>query len=400
MNAIKYKRDKKRVHARPKPNNNRPKAKQKRKSSIVDTDQLIRKATAGKEVVYQSKRQFSDMPIDGRLKKNLAKKGFIRPSQIQDESLELLKSGRNLIGIANTGTGKTAAFLIPIIEGLLKKRVPQTALVIVPTRELALQVEKEFVSLTTGLGLYASSYIGGTSINKDLRKLKRKNHVIIGTPGRLIDLINQKALHLGKVPVLVLDEFDRMLDMGFVRDIKRIVAGMTARRQTMLFSATIDKTQKNLIDTLVTDPVEVKVNTGTSSSDKVDQDIIKVPEGANKFKMLTDLISAEGFDKVLVFAETKRWVDRVTKKLNQAGIAADQIHGNKSQNYRNNALAKFKKGSVQVLVATDVAARGIDVTGVTHVINYQIPMSLDSYIHRIGRTGRAGNTGKAFTFVD
>lgn len=400
MNAIKSKRNKNRAHTRPKPKTGGQSKRPKRKSSIVDTDQLIKRATNREEVVYEANRRFEDMPIDGRLKRNLAKKGYVKPSQIQDESLDLLKLGRNLIGIANTGTGKTAAFLIPIIERLLRQREQQTALVIVPTRELALQVEKEFISLTTGLGLYASSYIGGTSVNKDLGKLKRKSHVIIGTPGRLIDLINQKALRLNRIPILVLDEFDRMLDMGFVRDIKRIVEGMTSRRQTMLFSATIDKSQKTLIKSLVKDPVEIKVNSGTSSSDKVDQDIIKVPLDANKFNMLTDLISGTGFDKVLVFAETKRWVDRVTKKLNQAGIMADQIHGNKSQNYRNNALAKFKKGSIQVLVATDVAARGIDVTGVTHVINYQLPMSLDSYIHRIGRTGRAGKTGKAYTFVD
>ncbi len=400
MNAIKSKRNKNRAHTRLKPKNGGQSRRPKRQSSIVDSDLLIKRATNKEEVIYEAHRSFDDMPIDSRLKRNLAKKGFVKPSQIQDESLDLLKSGRNFIGIANTGTGKTAAFLIPIIERLLRQREQQTALVVVPTRELALQVEKEFISLTTGLGLYASSYIGGTSVNKDIGKLKRKSHVIIGTPGRLIDLINQKALRLNRTPILVLDEFDRMLDMGFVRDIKRIVEGMTSRRQTMLFSATIDKSQKDLIKTLVKNPVEIKVNSGTSSSDKVDQDIIKVPTGANKFKMMTDLISGAGFDKVLVFAETKRWVDRVTKKLNQAGITADQIHGNKSQNYRNNALAKFKKGSVQVLVATDVAARGIDVTGITHVINYQLPMSLDSYIHRIGRTGRAGKTGKAFTFVD
>jgi len=400
MNTIKSKRNQNITQALSKSKNNGHSARPKRQSSIVDTDQLIKKASRTEEVVYEANRTFEKMPLDKRLKSNIVKKGFTNPSQIQDESLELLKSGRNLIGIANTGTGKTAAFLIPIIERLLSQRERQTALVVVPTRELALQVEKEFESLSTGMGLYATSYIGGTSVNKDLVKLKRKNHIIIGTPGRLIDLMNQKALHLNRTPILVLDEFDRMLDMGFVRDIKRIVGEMTSRKQTMLFSATIDKSQKELIKTLVKDPVEIKVNTGTSSSDKVDQDIIKVPADGNKFNMLTDLISTSGFDKVLVFAETKRWVDRVTKKLNQAGFMADQIHGNKSQNYRNNALDKFTKGSIQVLVATDVAARGIDVSGVTHVINYQLPMSLDSYIHRIGRTGRAGKTGKAYTFVD
>lgn len=400
MNTIRYKKKNTKFQSKPKKQLTKHASKVKRQSSILNTDQLVKKAATEKAIVYQSKNLFNDMPIDNKLKKNLVKKGYSKPSEIQEKSLNHLKSGRNLIGVANTGTGKTAAFLIPIIDRLLDQRSAQTALVVVPTRELALQVEKEFRSLTVGLELYASSFIGGTSVKQDLSKLKRKNHVIIGTPGRLIDLMNQKALHLERVPILVLDEFDRMLDMGFVRDIKRIVQSMRSRKQTMLFSATIDKTQKNLINELVSDAVEIKVNSGHSSSDRVDQEVIKVPNGANKFEMLTNLISADGFDKVLVFAETKRWVDRVAKKLNQIGIQADQIHGNKSQNYRNNALTKFKSGNIQVLVATDVAARGIDVNGVTHVINYQLPMTLDSYIHRIGRTGRAGQTGKAFTFVD
>ena len=380
--------------------NRKPDTAKKKMVSTLDPNQLIRKAVKVTPDVFIPSRSFNQMPIHEKLKINLAKKGYINPSQIQDETLEYLKAGRDLVGIANTGTGKTAAFLIPIIEQLLHTPRPLTSLVVVPTRELALQVEEEFKSLTRGLQLFGASFIGGTSVNRDLNQLKRKNHIIIGTPGRLKDLVDRGALHLDKIPVLVLDEFDRMLDMGFVNDIKRIVKEMTGRKQTMLFSATIDQTQKSLIDKLLINPVNVKVSSGASTSDQVTQDIIEVPPQGDKFKMLLDLISDKEFEKVLIFAETKRWVDRVSKKLNQSGVKADQIHGNKSQNYRNNALDKFKSGSIKVLVATDVAARGIDVPDVTHVINYQLPMSFDSYVHRIGRTGRAGKSGKAFTFVN
>ncbi len=368
--------------------------------SSIDVRQLVKKAVVSTPEVFTPTRSFNDMPLSNQMKSLLVKKGYENPSEIQDKTFEYLKTGRNLLGIANTGTGKTAAFLIPIIEQLIANPTELTALIVVPTRELALQVEEEFRSLTKGLGLTAASFIGGTSVGKNLGQLRRRNHVIIGTPGRLKDMVDQKALHLHKIPVLVLDEFDRMLDMGFVKEIKRLVKGMTSRKQTMLFSATLDKTQKTLISELLTNPIEVKINSGTTTSDQVEQDIIRVPAGGDKFTMLMDMMMNSEFEKVLIFAETKRWVDKVTKLLNQSGVRADQIHGNKSQNYRNAALSKFKKGQVQVLVATDVAARGIDVSDVTHVINYQLPMTFDSYVHRIGRTGRAGKRGKAFTFVN
>jgi len=234
-----------------------------------------------------------------------------------------------------------------------------------------------------------------------LGQLRRNNQVIIGTPGRLLDLTNRKALRLQDISVLILDEFDRMLDMGFVNDIKKMVRSMNSRKQTMLFSATVDNTQKKLIAELLTDPMVIKVSSGMgSTSDQIEQDIIRVPHGGDKFDILLKLIDDKDFEKVLIFAETKRLVDKVNKRLNQSGVRSDLIHGNKSQNYRNNALDKFKRGNVKVLVATDVAARGIDVSDVTHVINFQLPMTFDSYVHRIGRTGRAGKTGKAFTFVD
>lgn len=377
------------------------KANNKKKAvSTIDPNMLIRKATSTEHTEFIPSRSFDQMPLDNRLKANITRKGFTNPTRIQQESYEYLVGGRDMLGVANTGTGKTGAFLIPIIEQLLKASKPFTTLVVLPTRELALQVEEEFKSLTQGLRLSAASFIGGTSVKSDLNQLRRQNHIIIGTPGRLMDLADRGALQLRDISVLVLDEFDRMLDMGFVNDIKKIVRAMTARKQTMLFSATIDKTQKPLIDQLLDNPVEIKVSSGASASDQIDQDIIRVPLGGDKFSMLLNLIGDKEFQKVLVFAETKRLVDKVSKKLNQSGVKADQIHGNKSQNYRNKALDKFKQGNVQVLVATDVAARGIDVSDVTHVINYQLPLNFDSYVHRIGRTGRAGKMGKAFTFID
>ncbi|MBL3658618.1 DEAD/DEAH box helicase [Fulvivirga sediminis] len=401
MNNIRTKR--KRNNGFSKTNASRPNGRRtgkKKAVSSIDPKMLVKKAVKKEESKYVPTRSFDEMPLNVNLKANIYEKGFSYPTQIQDQTLELLLEGRDMVGVANTGTGKTGAFLIPIINQLLDNPKACRALVVVPTRELAVQVEEEFKSLTKGLGLFVSSFIGGTNVGRDMSQLRRKNHVIIGTPGRLIDLISRDALKMNDLNTLVLDEFDRMLDMGFVNDIKKMVNLMHNRKQTMLFSATIDNTQKSLIKMLLHDPVEVKVSSGKTTSDHIDQDIIHVPAGEDKFKMLLDLIDDKEFEKVLVFAETKRMADKVAKKLNQSGLKADQIHGNKSQNYRMKALNRFKKGDVKVLVATDVAARGIDVSDVTHVINYQLPLNFDSYVHRIGRTGRGGKSGKAFTFID
>ena len=240
----------------------------------------------------------------------------------------------------------------------------------------------------------------GTLADRDLQILRRPSQLVVGTPGRLLDLVNRKALNLQNFSILVLDEFDRMLDMGFAPDVKRITAAMPGREQTLLFSATIDKTQQMLIDTLLDQPVEVKVSTGEATGDHIDQDIVRVTPGEDKFQVLRSMVDQEDFEKVLVFAETKHLVSKLCLKLQKSGIRAEQIHGNKSQSTRQKALDKFKKGAIQVLVATDVAARGLDITDVTHVINYQLPKTFDSYLHRIGRTGRAGKAGKAYTFVD
>lgn len=369
-------------------------------SSIKDPNMLVKKAIHKEEIAYKPSRSFHQMPIHHKIKTNLLRKGFTVPTEIQDKTLEDLISGRDLIGVANTGTGKTAAFLIPLIEQLLQQQNPFTALVIAPTRELALQIYAEFRSLSKGMNLYATCLIGGTSVSRDITQLKMRNHIIIGTPGRLLDMSQRGVLRLKNISTLVLDEFDRMLDMGFVNDIKKMLELMHNRKQTMLFSATIDKMQQSLIDNILHRPVEVKVSSGSTTSDHIDQDIIKIPVGMDKFCILKNLIEDVEYEKVLIFAETKRLVDRVNRKLIQSGIRSDIIHGDKTQNYRNKALDKFKRGNVQVLVATDVAARGIDVENVSHVINYQLPMSFNNYLHRIGRTGRAGKRGKALTFID
>jgi ATP-dependent RNA helicase RhlE len=340
------------------------------------------------------------MPLHAALLANIAKKGYAQPTEIQDRSLEALLERRDLMGVAQTGTGKTGAFLIPLIHHLLENKGDERVLVLAPTRELAVQIEQEYRELTQGMRLKSACFIGGTNMNRDLERAGRPVALTVATPGRLLDLAQRGKIDFKRFGTLVLDEFDRMLDMGFAKDVQRITEAMTRREHTLLFSATLDPAQKPHIDRLLHKPVEVKVSSGAVTADHVDQEIIRLKEGEDKFAAFLALINQPGFEKVLVFAETKRWVSKVRKKLGQSGLQAEEIHGNKTQNYRQKALQKFKSGKVQVLVATDVAARGLDVSDVTHVINYQLPGSMDSYIHRIGRTGRAGKAGKAYTFVN
>lgn len=373
-----------------------------RKPSTLDPALLVKKAKAVEEFKYQAKRSIQELPVKEALKARLLRKGFIRPTEIQDKTLEFLLEGRDLLGIAQTGTGKTGAFLIPIIDHLLhhkNKRPFEHTLIVVPTRELALQVDEEFRSMTKGLRLFSACFIGGTNIKKDMDILRRPSHVVIGTPGRLLDLYKRGFLDFKGFDVLVLDEFDRMLDMGFAKDMDWIIGEMANRNQTMLFSATLDKSQENRIAKILHNPVHIKVSNGYSSGDRIEQDVIRLDRGEDKFSALCDLLDNDDFSKVLLFDETKHRVSRLCMKLNKRGIKSDQIQGNKSQNARQKALKSFRNGEIQVLVATDVAARGIDVDDVTHVINYQLPQTYDSYIHRIGRTGRAGKAGMALTFV-
>ncbi|GAA0875843.1 DEAD/DEAH box helicase [Wandonia haliotis] len=374
----------------------------KGRKSQLNPELLIQKAVVStvKKSITVDKR-FEDMNLQAQLKANILKMGFVSPTEIQDKTFDKLMDGGNLIGIANTGTGKTGAFLIPVLENMLRgEKEKYTSLIVVPTRELAIQVYDEFKKLSAKMNLTAACYIGGTNVEKDVRSLKNRFDLIIGTPGRLLDLNQRGSLKLNQFKILVLDEFDKMLDMGFIHDIRKLVGGMKQRKQTLLFSATKDRKQQVVIDEIVTNPFLVEIHSGDSSSENVDQDVIKVESGQDKFKLLLDVLSNPEFSKVILFTETKHLANRLAKKLNNAGVKADQIHGNKSQNYRVNALKKFKNGSIRVLVATDVAARGIDIDNVSLVINYQIPNDYDTYIHRVGRTGRAGNTGTAYTFVD
>lgn len=384
-------------------NNRKPQADRRktgRKKSDLDPQLLVKKASGEVIVEYKSERTFDDLPIHKSLKMALKQKGFERPTEIQDRSLEALLEGKDMLGIAQTGTGKTGAFLIPVIQSLIQYPMRSYALILVPTRELATQVEDEFKSMSKGLNLNSSCFIGGTNINSDLRVARQQTNVLIATPGRLLDLVNRKAVDLRYFQTLILDEFDRMLDMGFIHDVRKIVHAMSKRKHNMLFSATLDNKQKKIIDEILENPVTVKVSSGQTSNDNIDQDIIRLASGEDKFVVLMKMLENPEMEKVLIFEETKHRASRLCEKLVKKGISSDQIHGNKSQNARQRALDAFKKGHIRTLVATDVAARGIDVSDITHVINFEVPQTFDSYIHRIGRTGRAGKVGKAFTFVD
>lgn len=378
---------------------NKPKIKNKKISSIKNPSSLVKKATAIKKDTFISESTFDTSSLHSKLKANIKAKGYKHLTEIQDRSIDHILKKKNLIGIASTGTGKTGAFLIPIIQQILTHR-NTSALVIVPTRELAQQVQDEFLSLTKGLDLYSSCFIGGTNIKKDISKAKKKNHLIVATPGRLNDLIYRNEINIKHTSILVLDEFDRMLDMGFINDVRKISSEMSNRNQTILFSATVAKQQEKLIKEFIENPIRINASSGLNSSDNVDQDIIKVTESQNKFELLLKLLNKNPLEKIILFAETKRTADKISKKLIKSGFLSDAIHGGKSQNYRNKVIKLFKSGKTNILVATDIAARGIDIDNVSLVINYQIPMSMDSYIHRIGRTGRAGKTGKAFTFIN
>ena len=372
----------------------------KKKESTLDPRLFVKKAQPSGQEGFRTEKTFADLGLTAKLLQNILAKGYQTLTNIQEQSILPLLQGRDMMAISKTGSGKTAAFLIPIIEHALKDPSNYTALVVTPTRELALQIEEEFKSLTLGMPLYSATFIGGTNINSDHQKLQRKLQVIVGTPGRLLDLSDRRELDLRKVNTLVLDEFDRMLDMGFVLDVNKLVNRIGKRDQTLLFSATLEPGQKKLIDGLLSNPLEVKVAGGGSTNENIEQQTIRVLEGQDKFDVLAELFENPELEKVILFTETKRLADRLAKKLVQAGINAGQIHGDKSQNFRNRMIDEFKSGDIRVLVATDVAARGIDVADVSHVINYQLPMTMDAYIHRIGRTGRAGKVGYAITFVN
>jgi superfamily II DNA/RNA helicase len=306
--------------------------------------------------------------------------------------------GRDVIGLANTGTGKTAAFVLPIIQRLKAVQGQKAVLIMAPTRELAVQIDEQFRLFANNMNLYSALCVGGVNMQKQIRDLRRRPQVIIGTPGRLKDLMRQRVLKLEFVTTLVLDEADRMLDMGFLPDIKDIISELPEERQSLCFSATITPQIQGLLDNMLKDPVTVSVRT-RETSEHIEQDVVKARSKDEKVRILNELLNDEEFEKVLVFGETKFGVQKLADSLTKAGLPAEAIHGNKSQPQRQRALRNFRDGKVGILVATDVAARGLDIPNVSHVINFDQPNNYEDYVHRIGRTGRAGKTGKALTFI-
>lgn len=362
-----------------------------------DPTQFINKnPVETKEVVYVPKHQFKDFEIDGRLKTTIAAMGIKTPSPIQDQAIPEILKGRDVVGLAETGTGKTAAFLIPLIE-LKKKDIKSVTLILTPTRELAIQVDSELKKLSHNFRFYSTVCVGGMNINPQIRGLRRPNQFIIGTPGRIKDLMERGVLPNKNIRSIVLDEADRMLDMGFINDMKEILGALPEDRHTLFFSATMDEKTKLLIHQFMEDPVIVSVKK-KDVTDSILQDVVPFVH-THKFDTLVDLLKQPEFARVLVFGAMKHSVEKLGKELTAAGIKSESIHGNKNHSQRQHALNRFKSGQVQVLVATDVAARGIHVDGVTHVINYDLPNTFEDYVHRIGRTGRGVNAGKALTFI-
>jgi superfamily II DNA/RNA helicase len=347
---------------------------------------------------YVVKNQFSDFAISDRLKENINVKGYKIPTPIQDQTIPAILEGRDLIGMANTGTGKTAAFLIPLIEKVLKDR-NQKVLIVTPTRELAAQIKDELYSLTSGLSVYSALCIGGANMWRQKEDLRRNPSFVIGTPGRLDDLIRTRNLNLGYFNSVVLDEADHMVDVGFFEPIKRMIGLLPRERQSLFFSATVNDKVKGILQSFVRNPVTVSVKTADITT-QVKQEIVRIVSPNTKINELNKLLAQEGFDKVLIFGRTKRGVQKLSDSLNDQGFRADAIHGNKNQSQRVRTLDKFKQSVIKILIATDVASRGLDIPNVSHVINFDLPESYEAYIHRIGRTGRADKKGIALTFVE
>lgn len=347
--------------------------------------------------VFVPKHRFTDFGLDGKLAFTVTSSGLTSPSPIQDEIIPHILQGKDVIGLANTGTGKTAAFLIPLIDKTLREYGRQT-LILTPTRELAIQIEAELKKLSGGFKLFSTTCVGGINIRPQIMSLKRKNHFIIGTPGRVIDLIERGALKPSFITTVVLDEADRMLDMGFINDMRMILKGVPKERETLFFSATMSDDIKKLVHDFLRDPVTVSVKKQDITS-SIEQDVVKYAH-VHKFEVLIELLKNPELKRVLIFGAMKHSVEKLAQQLVVHGVSADSIHGNKSHPQRQKSLKRFKDSQARVLVATDVAARGIHVDNVTHVINYDLPATYEDYVHRIGRTGRGKENGKALTFVE
>lgn len=348
---------------------------------------------------------FKDLHLVAPILKALDAEGYSAPTPIQEQSIPHILRGKDLLGCAQTGTGKTAAFAIPILQNLLLQQKEDAfnhnikALILTPTRELAIQIDESFAAYGKHTGLRHAVIFGGVSQFHQTNQLRKGVDILIATPGRLLDLMAQKFVNIATIKTFVLDEADRMLDMGFINDVRKIIAKLPEERQTLFFSATMPPEITRLSASILTNPVRVEVAAVSSTAEKVDQFIYLV-EKNDKRQLLIHLLKNDDIQNALVFTRTKYGADKITKELRKANISADAIHGNKTQNARQKALSNFKEGKIRVLVATDIAARGIDVDSLSHVINFELPNIPETYVHRIGRTGRAGASGAAFSFCD
>ncbi len=379
--------------------NNNPRSGRRNRRSSFDVSRYINRNPSAQsaEPVYQPQHTFGDFGFGATVMENINRSGLSSPTPIQDKIIPLIINGRDTVGIANTGTGKTAAFLLPLIELNLRNKDRQT-LILTPTRELAIQIESELQKLTRGQKIYSTICIGGANIQNQIKSLRKTNHFIIGTPGRVLDLISRKVLKLEKINTAVLDEADRMLDMGFIKDIRSILSCTPDQKETHCFSATMPAEIERLIRDFLKQPTTISVKKQDISAN-IHQDVIR-HRSENKFETLTELLNRPDFSRVLIFGEMKHGVEKLSRDLSRQGLSSASIHGNKSHPQRQRALQGFKNGSTSILVATDVAARGLHISEVSHVINYDLPSTYEDYIHRIGRTGRGNKYGQALTFVE
>ncbi len=365
---------------------------------IIDPARFVKAAEPMQNSDYEAVNEFADFAMHPLLKANITRKGYVSPSEIQDKTVPLGLDGRNVVGIANTGTGKTAAFALPILNKLMRSPASR-ALIIAPTRELAIQIEGQCKLLAKSSGLAGALLIGGVPLGGQITMLKRRPRIIIGTPGRIKDHLSQGQLRLHDCDMVVLDEVDRMLDMGFIKDVRLILSKLPPVHQAFFFSATLSPEIQNLIESFAADPVVINVKV-SETSQNVHQDVINYAGKTQKIDLLHDLLIRDDVSKALIFGKTKYGVERLGKELKARGFKAESLHGGKSQGQRQRALDGFRENRVNILVATDVAARGIDVKDISHVINFDTPQSYDDYVHRIGRAGRAGQPGQALTFVE
>lgn len=364
----------------------------------IDPVRFINKAVmAERDDYFIPKHKFQDFKVDRRLIQAVAIKGYKMPTPIQDRVIPHVINGSDLVGIASTGTGKTAAFLIPLINKIILNSREQL-LIVTPTRELAIQIDQEFKFFTRAIRMFSVCCVGGIGIGRQISELRYNYNVIIGTPGRLKDLIARRIINLSGFNTIVLDEADRMLDMGFIDDTRFIMNGLPKERQVLFFSATISHEIEKIIKEFLQNPVRISVKT-RETAENVEQNVIRIEQGNTKLNVLNNLLSREEFNKVLIFGRTKYGVEKLSRILSKKGFKADSIHGNKSHSQRQKALGLFKQNRIQILVATDVAARGLDIADVSHVINYDMPATYTDYIHRIGRTGRWNKRGMALTFI-